>query len=229
MSYAQRERNPTKHFVSIGAVVLLHILIVWGLVSGLARKVVQVIKAPIETKIIEEVKPPPPPPERIELPPPPKFVPPPPAYVPPPEVQVQTPPPPPQQTITVTPTPPPPEPPPPVAPRVEIPPPAPPAPPAPPPPAAAPAPMTAAVVCPQYTTVLNDAGFPREALRAGVEKGSVTLKLFIGGNGSIKNVEIVSSSNRAFNRGAMEAARAITCQGQGREIEVLLPIDYKLQ
>ena len=120
MNYAQQSRNPSKHLVSIGIVILLHLLIVWGLMSGLARKVVQVIKAPIETKIIEEVKPPPPPPERIELPPPPKFTPPPPAYVPPPEVQVQTPPPP-QQTITVTPTPPPPEPPPPVAPRVEVP------------------------------------------------------------------------------------------------------------
>jgi periplasmic protein TonB len=49
--------------------------------------VVEVVKAPIETKIIEEVKPPPPPPPE-NLPPPPKTAPPPPAYVPPPEVQV---------------------------------------------------------------------------------------------------------------------------------------------
>ena len=89
--------------------------------------------------------------------------------------------------------------------------------------------MTAAIVCPSYTVVLNDAGFPREALRAGIERGEVVLKLFIGGNGQIKNVEVVKSSNRAFNRGAVEAARAITCQGQGRDVEVLLPIDYKLQ
>jgi protein TonB len=222
MSYAQRNRNPGKHAVSIGFVILLHILIVWGLVSGLARKVVQVIKAPIETKIIEEVKPPPPPPEVIELPPPPKFQPPPPAYVPPPEVQVQTPPPP-QQTITVTPTPPPPEPPPPVAPRVEVPPPV----PAPAPPPAAP--VTAAVVCPQYKAELGNIGFPREALRAGIEKGSVTLKLTIGATGAIKNVEVVNSTNRAFNRGAVEAARGISCQGQGRDVEVLLPIDYRIQ
>jgi protein TonB len=221
MNYAQQGRNPSKHIVSIGVVILLHVLIIWGLISGLARKVVQVIKAPIETKIIEEVKPPPPPPERIELPPPPKFVPPPPAYVPPPEIEVKVPPPP-QQTITVTPTPPPPEPPPPVAPRVEIPPPAPPAPPP-------PAPLTAAIVCPSYVAVLKDAGYPREALRAGIDKGTVTLKLTIGGNGTIKNAEVVSSSNRLFNRGAMEAARAITCQGQGRDVEVMLPIDYRAQ
>jgi protein TonB len=77
--------------------------------------------------------------------------------------------------------------------------------------------------------VLKDAGYPREALRAGIDKGSVTLKLTIGGNGTIKNAEVVSSSNRLFNRGAMEAARAITCQGQGRDVEVMLPIDYRAQ
>jgi len=229
VNYSKPERNPTKHLASIGAVLLLHVLIVWALMAGLARKVVQVVRAPIETKIIDEVKPPPPPPERIELPPPPRFVPPPPVWVPPPEVEIKAPPPPPRETITLPPpAPPPAEPPPPAAPRVELPPPAPPAPP-PPAPVAPPAPVTAAVLCPAYTSVLVDAGFPREALRAGIEKGEVVLKLFIGPNGAIKNVEVVKSSNRAFNRGAVEAARAITCQGQGRDIEVLLPIDYKLQ
>jgi len=52
--------------------------------------VIEVIKGPIETKIIEETKPPPPPPEN--LPPPPKFAPPPPSFVPPPEVVVNAPP-----------------------------------------------------------------------------------------------------------------------------------------
>ena len=84
----------------MSVVVLLHLLLGWALVNGLARKVVEVIKAPIETKIIEEVKPPPPPPPE-NLPPPPKFAPPPPSFVPPPEVQVN-PPPTPAPTITTT-------------------------------------------------------------------------------------------------------------------------------
>ncbi len=66
------------------------------------------IRAPIETKIIEEVKPPPPPPPD-NLPPPPKTAPPPPSFMPPPEVQV-TPPPTPAPTITTTPVAPPPAP-----------------------------------------------------------------------------------------------------------------------
>lgn len=99
MDYAQQQRRPTRHLVGLGVVVLMHLLLGWALVSGLARRVVEVVIAPIETKIIEEVKPPPPPPEN--LPPPPKTLPPPPSFVPPPEVVV-TPPPTPAPAITVT-------------------------------------------------------------------------------------------------------------------------------
>jgi protein TonB len=61
----------------------------YALVNGLARKIVEVVTQPLETKIIEEIKPlpqekpPPPPPPRLAAPPPP--------YIPPPEVQVQVP------------------------------------------------------------------------------------------------------------------------------------------
>jgi periplasmic protein TonB len=98
--YAEQQRKPGKHLVGIGIVILMHILLGWALVSGLARKVVEVIKNPIETKIIEEVKPPPPPPENLP-PPPPKLAPPPPSFVPPPEVTV-APPPTPAPAITTT-------------------------------------------------------------------------------------------------------------------------------
>ncbi len=99
MNYAEQQRNPKKHAVGIGIVILLHIVLGYALIQGLARSVIEVIKGPIETKIIEEIKPPPPPPEN--LPPPPKFAPPPPSFVPPPEVVVNTPPTP-APTITTT-------------------------------------------------------------------------------------------------------------------------------
>jgi protein TonB len=123
VDFAEQQRRPAKHLVAFSIVVVLHLLLGYALVSGLARRVVEVIKAPIETKIIEEVKPPPPPPEN--LPPPPKFAPPPPSFVPPPEVVVN-PPPVQQPTITTTQVAPPP------APVNIAPPPAPEAPPAPP-------------------------------------------------------------------------------------------------
>ncbi|MDP1693600.1 MAG: energy transducer TonB [Burkholderiaceae bacterium] len=109
MSYAEQQRDPGKHAIGIGIVVVMHILLGWALVNGLARTVIEVVKGPIETKIIEEIKPPPPPPENLP-PPPPKFAPPPPSFVPPPEVVVN-PPPTPAPTITATPVAPPPAPP----------------------------------------------------------------------------------------------------------------------
>jgi protein TonB len=73
-------------------VVLLHIVIIYALVTGLARRMVKVVRHPLETKIIEEVKPvvpDVPPPTRLPLP---KFEVPPPPYIPPPEVRIQQPP-----------------------------------------------------------------------------------------------------------------------------------------
>lgn len=90
MDFAEQQRNPGKHVVGFSVVLGMHLLLGWALVSGLAQRMVEVIKAPIETKIIEEVKPPPPPPPE-NLPPPPKFAPPPPSFVPPPEVNVNAP------------------------------------------------------------------------------------------------------------------------------------------
>ena len=64
MDFAQQQRNPGRHLLGFGIVVALHLLLGWALVTGLAQRMIEVIKAPIETKIIEDVKPPPPPPTR---------------------------------------------------------------------------------------------------------------------------------------------------------------------
>lgn len=71
---------------------LLHVLLIYGLISGLGRKVIEVMRAPVEATIIQAVKPPLPPPPP---PPPPKATPvkpasTPPAFVPPPEVKIST-------------------------------------------------------------------------------------------------------------------------------------------
>ena len=89
MSYAQ-QLPPTRRIGGISFVLLLHAGLVYALVSGLGRQAIELIKQPLETKIIQEVKPPPDTPP----PPPPKMVAPPPPYVPPPEIPVTAPPPP---------------------------------------------------------------------------------------------------------------------------------------
>ncbi|TAK77250.1 MAG: TonB family protein [Aquabacterium sp.] len=105
MDFAQ-EPSPSRHLTGFAIVVALHVVVVYALVSGLAKKVVDVVRAPIETKVIEEVKKPPPPPPEIVTPPP-KLEAPPPPFIPPPEVQVATPPPVQPTIVAQTTTPPP--------------------------------------------------------------------------------------------------------------------------
>jgi periplasmic protein TonB len=184
VDFAEQQRRPGRHVVSFGIVVMLHLLLGWALVSGLAQRMVEVIKAPIETKIIEEVKPPPPPPPE-NLPPPPKFAPPPPSFVPPPEVVVN-PPPTPAPTITTTTVAPPPAP---VtiapAPRPE----APPAPPAPVAPrrAVQPAALNVASCAP------GPEDYPPAALRAEAT-GTTRIRFTIDATGKIANAEVVRSA-----------------------------------
>jgi len=75
--------------IGLAAVLIFHAVMGYALVNGLARRIVEVVTHPLETKIIEEIKPPPP--EKQPPPPPPKLAAPPPPYIPPPEVQVQVP------------------------------------------------------------------------------------------------------------------------------------------
>lgn len=105
MDFSQRRPDPKRHLIGFTIVVLFHAFVVYALVTGLAKKVVDVVRAPIETKVIEEVKKPPPPPEIVVAPP--KLEAPPPPFIPPPEVQIATPPPPAPTITAVTPTPPP--------------------------------------------------------------------------------------------------------------------------
>src|SRR5260221_7900709 len=88
MSYAI-QKDSSRRLTGLVAVVAFHVVLVYALVHGLARKIVEVVRAPLETKIIEEIKAPPP--DKPPPPPPPKLAMPPPPYIPPPEVTVQAP------------------------------------------------------------------------------------------------------------------------------------------
>ena len=91
MDYARQQRDPTKHAIGIAFVVLFHLLIIYALMTGLARTMVEVIKKPLSATIIEEIKappPPPPPPKKIVEAP--KVQAPVQTYVPPPDIPVPT-------------------------------------------------------------------------------------------------------------------------------------------
>jgi protein TonB len=197
LSYAELQRSPKKHPVGLIVVAGLHVVLGWALVNGLARKIVEVVKAPIETKIIEEIKPPPPPPPE-NLPPPPKNMPPPPSFVPPPEVQVNTP----QQapTITTTTVAPPP------APAVALAPAAAPAPPAPP----APKPVARAAQIDVGSCAKPE--YPAAAARAEAT-GTTRIRFTVDGEGRVTKAEVVGSSgpsreHRQLDRVAADALGA---------------------
>jgi protein TonB len=183
VDYAQQQRSWGRHAPSILAVAALHILLGWALVNGLARRVIEVVKAPIETKIIEEVKKPPP---EVPPPPPPKLAAPPPPFIPPPEINIEIPKVTPPPTITtVTTTHPPPGPP----PKVYV-----PAPPAPKP-----------LVRKEYKASYRvDPEFPREAIRRGLN-GRVVAWVHVAPGGNVTDVEIRSSTNPIFNREVIRA------------------------
>jgi protein TonB len=216
MDFAQQQRDPTRHLIGIGAVVILHVLVVWALVSGLARKVVEVVKGPIEVKVIEEiVKKPPPPPEVV--PPPPKVQAPPPPFIPPPEINI-APPPTTAPTITAVTKDAPPSPQAPVIQKV---------------PestvaTAAPAVRSAQIACANYREVMSSIVYPREALKDGIE-GEVVIEFTVGANGQIKDTVIKSSSNRVFNRSSMSVVSQLQCQSGGQDIRVQAPISFKIR
>ncbi|MDR3505502.1 MAG: TonB family protein [Acidocella sp.] len=84
------DTSPSRKLVGIAIVALLHVVIIYALVSGLGKAAVQVLRAPLQAQIIQDVKPPP----EAPPPPPPPVITPPPPYIPPPLIQVAQPPPP---------------------------------------------------------------------------------------------------------------------------------------
>ena len=210
MGYAEQQRQPGKHAVGIGVVIILHILLGWALASGLATKAVRIILPETEAVIIVEKPKPLPPP--LEPPPPPKQVVVVQTFVPPPEVQIQQQLQPPViQNTTV------------VAPPVF----APPTPPAPPAPIAPPAPVSVGIACPNSQQIRSDIKYPTQARKDGLQ-GEVLIEATVGANGEIKDVEVISSSNRAFNSVSINSVRLFKCNAQGRDVRVQVPFSFKL-
>ncbi len=186
------------HVFGLGAVVLVHLVVGYALVSGLAQKVVDRVRAPIEARLIEAVKPPPPPPEqkpveKVVEKPVVKAATPPPHFVPAPEVQAAAQPPAP--TIAAVTHEPPPA-------LVEFKPESPPVTAAAAPPVAVPQPVAIGVAC---HSMVNPV-MPRRAEQEGIG-GAVKARATIRG-GKVVDVQILSSSPRGLFDAAVKAAMA---------------------
>lgn len=206
-TYQYKPQDPSRRYKGLAVVVVVHALILYALVSGLARKGLDLVKKPLEAAVIQEVVIPPPPP------PPPKEIKPPeqapkievPTFVPPPDVPVQSTTAPVIQAVT---TPPP-------AP-VAI---------APPPPPAPPAPRAnrsdIGVACP--TQVKPE--MPRKAQQEGIS-GVVKAQALIKG-GVVKDVTILSGP-RVYHAAVKAAMMQYKCVSDDGEILATQEFNFKL-
>jgi len=206
-------QDPSSRVKGIVIVVVLHVLIGYALVSGMARKGLELVKKPLEAVVIQEViippPPPPPPPKKVE---PPKEVPKvqaPPPFVPPPDVAPPVASTAPAIVATHTPSP---------APAVI----APPAPLAPAPVVAGPKRAAIGVACP--TQVAPE--MPRKAIQDGTE-GVVKAQILIK-NGVVQEVTIVSGP-RVFHTAVKNAIAQYKCVADGPEVLATQEFNFKVE
>ena len=172
MSYANRKQMSSNRTVAIIVVALIHVVLGYGLVTGLAYSVIKNAAEDLKTFDVEDE--PPPPPEKP--PPPPEDTPPPPQVAaPPPLVRVNLAPPPIQTIQTLNPTPPitytAPPPPPPQPPRVS----------------------QAAKAKGNLSALFSNDDYPQAAIRSE-EQGTTAVRLSIGADGRVSDCSVTSSS-----------------------------------
>ncbi len=216
MDYARQQRDPARHMIGIAFVVLVHALVIWALLSGLGKNVIQIIKKPLNATIIEEVKlppppPPPPPPKRIVEQP--KVQQPLETYVPPPDIPVAAAPTapvisavtaePPKEAHVIAP---------------------------PPPVVAPPAPPKPAVRRGIVRLSGDDPSYPREAIRAGVAKGRVVARLQIDEKGNVTDVNITHSDPpRVFDKVVRAALEGWKFKAEGEKYVGEVEINFTLK
>ena len=205
-------RDPSRRVKGVVIVIALHVFLGYALVSGMARKGLNLIKKPLEAVVIQEViiPPPPPPPKEIKPPEPKvsKVEAPPPPYVPPPDVAPQV-----SSTapsIVSVATPPP-------TPAVIAPPPPPPA-----PVATGPKRSSIGLACP--TQVAPE--MPRKALQDGVE-GVVKAQALIR-DGVVREVTILSG-HRVFHAAVRNAMLQYKCVTDGGEVLATQEFNFKIE
>jgi protein TonB len=174
MSYAQRKEMSSNRTVAIVIVALIHLILGYAIVTGLAFNVIKKAAEDLKTFDVEEEQPPPeeppPPPEQVDIPPPP--------MTPPPLVRLDTPPPPivlEQREITA--------PPPVIAP-------------APPPPPPPPRVVQTAKARGSLQGLIQPDDYPESALEAGIG-GTVRVRLEISAQGRVTGCSVQKSAGNS--------------------------------
>src|SRR5581483_2895906 len=182
MAYADQPRMSNSRIAAIVIVAIIHALLGYAFITGLAFNVMKKAAADLKTFDVTE---PPPPDQKPPPPPPPQPNAPPPVVAPPAIVRTNVPPPP----VTTAPTAPP------FVPTTTAPTarPAPPAPPPPPPPPSPPAKVEPARAKADLHSLVSNEDYPDAAQRAG-EQGTTGFRLTVGTDGRVSACEVTRSS-----------------------------------
>jgi periplasmic protein TonB len=158
----------TRRGIIFVAIAVFHVVLLWGINSGMSKTLVDAVLGPIETRMIEELpdtdEPPPPPPPKIETPPP---------FVPPPEVAIELPAETTQSTAIQA-----------VTTQRPV---------AAPPPVAAPTPVPRTAPRSDPRRPLSQPEYPPSSRRAG-EAGTVILEVLVMENGRVGDARVKTSS-----------------------------------
>lgn len=227
-SFSELENNSGKRLIGIGAVILLHLIVLYGLITGLSKNGEKTVEEPVELIIIQDKKPEPEKPKPIEKPPElPKLV----------KEVLKTPDPQPEQKVvekaaptqtvkavsTPTPT---------ASPS--------------PSPVAAPAPVVAAAPAPapapkpagetrgasEGSVGCKEPDYPREAAMAE-EVGTVRISVLVGPDGSAKQVKVKKSSGtKSLDKAASKAFSLCAFKPalkNGEPVEDWFDIEYEFK
>jgi protein TonB len=222
LDLALQQRAPVRHLGAVAAVAGLHVALLYALLTGMTRDVVEAAWKPIQVKLVEAIEPPPPPPAPLPNPPPP--IAPVPIFAPPPEVRVaqaQAP----NLTVTTTPG---------TVPSPSV------------PPSPRPAPVAVAAPAqqppvrhPAHAAVLDVSrcerpAYPIQALREEAV-GTTRIRFRVDASGHVEQAQLlrpsgVDRSHRALDRAAIEAlSRCAFKPGtdeQGHSIGGIAIVDY---
>ena len=85
------------------------------------------------------------------------------------------------------------------------------------------------MACSNYSAVMGEVAYPREAVRQGIDKGEALIQFTLTASGEIKDIKALRASNPIFARNSIRIVGEYKCTGQGRDVIVTVPFGYKLE
>jgi protein TonB len=202
MDYGADARLSKNTITGIGLVVLLHIFLVYALLSGLGTRVFETVHPPLNVVMITQ-------PKQVIVPPPPHFPQPTPdaphydVPMPPVHREMTVPPQmPPAGGFVYTPRPP-------TAGHGTV-------------------STNVGIVCPGVTQMQNQLSdeFGQISDQTGINSASVVLRFTVGVDGKVSNMTIVSSSAPQLDALALQGGALLNCHGQGQAVTVTAPFAF---